>query len=178
MLRSRDDSRQPPRNSPLNPLSTSGRMPDAMPNQFRVFKGENNRWKVEDLHGGEASYGKEFATKDEAVDAFRKHLAAEGLEMSVLPHRDGSSTVVSRPRFGQSDADLTLRLSTMPEVRALLDELCAELDMPPVETIIQALVMLKITVDAGKEGKRLAITDDDLNVEREILIPGRSHDDA
>jgi len=75
-------------------------------------------------------------------------------------------------------SDITLRTSILPELARLIDQLSIDLGKTPIETIVQSLVMLQILMRAGHEGKRIAITDEDLNVEREILIPGYPHDDA
>jgi hypothetical protein len=136
-----------------------------MPTQFRVFQGENGRWKVEDNRGAEAFYGNEFATNDEAIDAFRKHLAAEGLEMSVLHHRDGSSTIVTRP---QSKSTVTLTLTVWPELNDLLDNLADDMGVAKGEAVVKAINLLKIAVDARKAGHKLLVVDDDTGTEEEI----------
>jgi len=77
-----------------------------------------------------------------------------------------------------TSSDITLRTSMFPGIASLIDELSMDLGKSSFETIALGLVMLKIVMDAGQDGKRVAITDDDLNVEKEILIPGRSDDEG
>lgn len=128
------------------------------------------------------AFGSEEWTKPLTVESARELIA---FGCTIDDHDDADRLASKRltpmpvePEQEPIPYDITLKLSAMPEVARLLEGLSADLRKSSAETIIQALVMLKIIVDAGKEGKRLAITNDDLNVEREILIPGRSDDDA
>ena len=90
---------------------------------------------------------------------------------------DGSGMrVVTPPRNGTSRSDFTIRLPDSPDLAGLIEGLSADLEMPTIETTLLALVLLRIVVDGGKQGKRLAFTDEDLDFVQEILIPG--HADA
>jgi hypothetical protein len=140
-------------------------MSDAMPNHFKVIKGDDGRWKVEDLGHEEAFFGNKFATKDEAIDAFRKHLAGEGRSMSVLHHRDGWSEVITRP---QAKSTVTLTLTVWPELNDLLDNLADELGVTKGDAVVKAINLLKIAVDARKAGQKLLVVDDATGEEEEI----------
>jgi hypothetical protein len=147
--------------------------------QYVVYRDDGGRWIVSRSFGG-PSIGDWVAprSQEEAIDLLRRHLAAKGEVVNSIQQGGGIVNIVAGTAREPVPYDITLRLSAMPEVARLLEELSAKLRKSSAETIIQALVMLKIVVDAGDAGKRIAIIDDDLNVIQEILIPGRSHDHA
>jgi hypothetical protein len=147
--------------------------------QYVVYQDEGNRWIIAEAMGGppigDWAPGR---SQQEALDVLNRHLAPRGETVTSVNQSSGILKVTTGPVREPPPYDIILKLSAMPDVARLLDELSADLHKSSAETIIQALVMLKVIVEAGKEGKRLTITDDDLNVEREILIPGRKHDNA
>lgn len=150
---------------------------DTMAGQYVVYQDDRGRWSASESIGGDPIGGVEARTPHEALDVLRAHLAAKGEAMStVVPGERLFHVESGPPRPGRPD--VTLRLSAVPWLADLVAEMSSELKMPTVETIGQALVMLKIAVDAGKAGNRLAITDDDFHVLQEILIPGRHDDEA
>lgn len=147
--------------------------------QYVVYRGDGGRWIVSHSMGG-PSIGDWHPprSQQEAIDLLGRHVAPKGEVVISTQQSGGIVNVTTGPAREPIPYDITLRLSAMPEVARLLEELSAELHKSSAETIIQALVMLRIVVDAGKEGKRLVITDEDLDIEREILIPGHRHDRA
>lgn len=146
--------------------------------QYVVYRSDGDRWVISEAMGG-ASIGDWHPPRSsgEAIDLLKRFLAAKGESVISIQPGGGIIQVASGPAAREPvPYDITLRLSAMPEVARLLEELSAKLHKSSAETIIQALVLLKIVMEAGDQGKRLAITDDDLVVEREILIPGRNYD--
>jgi hypothetical protein len=146
-----------------------------MGDRYVVYQDDRGRWLASSSLGGNPIGGVEARTPGEALDVLRSHLTSKGESMSTVVPGDRVFHIESgAPRAARPD--LTLRLSATPWLADLVGEMSMALGLPPVETIGHALVILKIAVDQGKLGHRLAITDDDLNVLQEILIPGR--DDA
>ena len=86
------------------------------------------------------------------MDHLRRHLAKKGEVVISTQQGGGIATVTTGTPGEPIPYDITLKLSAMPEVARLLEELSAKLHKSSAETIIQALVMLKIIVDAGKDG--------------------------
>lgn len=147
--------------------------------QYVVYRDEGDRWIAAHQVGAPAIENSSSPRSSrEAIDLLRQHLAAKGETVTTVTQGGGVFHVSSTTERDPIPYDITLKLSAMPEVARLLEELSATLHKSSAETIIQALVMLKVIVDAGKQGKRLVITDEDLDMEREILVPGRSHDRA
>lgn len=60
-------------------------------------------------------------------------------------------------------------LTATPAFFALLDELACKNSTDWDATILRAVNLLKVAVDAKSEGKRLAILDDEDNSEEEVL---------
>jgi hypothetical protein len=147
--------------------------------QYVIYREEGDRW-IAAHQIGAPSIGNWAPPRSpqEAIDLLKRYLAARGETVISVQQGEGTFRLTTGPEREPVPYDLTLKLSAMPEVARLLEGLSADLHKSSAETIIQALVMLKIVVDAGKEGKRLVITDNDLNVIQEVLIPGRSHDNA
>jgi hypothetical protein len=67
------------------------------------------------------------------------------------------------------ERSVTLRLTITPELDGILEDMSEDLGLSKGRTIIKALELLQVALDARKEGKGIAIVDDDLNVEQEIL---------
>ena len=58
----------------------------------------------------------------------------------------------------------------MPEpLNDLLDEMIPEAGQSRVELLAKAVILLRYAFDVEREGKHLAVIDDDLNVERELV---------
>ena len=67
---------------------------------------------------------------------------------------------------------MVLRLSITPELDALIDNMADDLGLTKGDTILEALGLLKIALDARQEGKRIGILDENFDVDQEITLGG------
>ena len=73
-------------------------------------------------------------------------------------------------RTDSTKPGVVLRLSITAELDAILDNMADDLGLSKGDTILKALGLLKIAVDARQEGKRIGILDENLDVEQEITL--------
>jgi hypothetical protein len=65
---------------------------------------------------------------------------------------------------------MVLRLSITPELDALIDNMAEDLGLTKGDTILEALGLLKIALDARREGKIIGILDENLELDQEIVL--------
>lgn len=138
-----------------------------MPNYCRITR-EGDRWKVRDLRGAPFLFTEDFPSERAAEDAVRRRFGAEGMEVSTIQEREGSFMVSTRPAIGAPKEGVTLTLTIWPELNDLLDNLADEIGVPKGEAVVKAINLLKIAVEARREGKKLIVLDDATGEEEEI----------
>ncbi|HZW33252.1 MAG TPA: hypothetical protein VFF52_21220 [Isosphaeraceae bacterium] len=85
-----------------------------------------------------------------------------------LKSRENKDVVDSSDAF--PEGAVTLRPIITRGLDGILEDMSEELGLSKGLTIIRALELLQVALDAHKEGKGIAIVDDDLNVEQEIEV--------
>jgi hypothetical protein len=82
--------------------------------------------------------------------------------------------------WGESDDDeaVSLVLKISPEMDDAIDRMADDLSVSRADVLVQAMALFQMTLNAKKEGKRICITDDDLNVETEITGFGPFDDET
>ncbi len=63
---------------------------------------------------------------------------------------------------------ITIVLEISPELDEAMEDMAIELDGTKSDVFVRALALLRLVTDARKTGKRVCITDDELNVETEV----------
>ena len=76
------------------------------------------------------------------------------------------------------DEAVSLVLTISPEMDDAIDRMADELRVSRADVFVQATALFRMTLNAKREGKRICITDDDLNVETEITGFGPFDDET
>ncbi len=138
---------------------------------FQIVPGEGGHWTVKDRWNQHVFPGKDFRTPNEAQGALAELAKSRGIGWDVVYNTEGRPEMVimgGERRAESSHPVVVLRLTISPELDAILDNMAEEVHGSKGDAILKALALFKIALDAKKEGKRIGILDDELNVEQEI----------
>jgi len=116
---------------------------------------------------------REFRTPYEAFTAVQGWAEANGMSAEITSGQGTSNQQVELKKRSRREPrwlPVTLTLSISPELDDLLDNMADEMGVPKGEAILKAIGLLKIALDAKREGKGIGILDDELDVEQEITI--------
>ncbi len=130
-------------------------------------------WTVLDPEGREFFQDEEFRTSDEAFSALQDMAKARGMTAEITSGSGTSNRQVvlkKRRHLPESERLVTLTLTISPELDDHLDNMAEELGVPKGEAILKAFGLLKIALEARREGKGIGILDAELDVEQEITI--------
>ena len=140
---------------------------------YLITPGSAGHWAVFDPKGRELFAEREFRTPLQAFTALQGWAEANGMSAEITSGQGTSNQQVQlkkRLRFPESERSVTLTLTISPELDTLLDNMSEELGVPKGEAILKAFGLLKIALEARREGKGIGILDDELDVEQEITI--------
>jgi hypothetical protein len=139
---------------------------------YRIEPGEAGHWVVLDEANQPLFVGQDFRTPREAAAAVRDLAASKGVKaMSAVGER-------GQPRQVLVEGDLRdiapvlvrITLTVSPEMDDLIDNLADELRTSKGDAILTGIRLLKLAADARREGKRLAIIDDETETEQDVVF--------
>ncbi len=143
---------------------------------YRIAKGDVSPWVIIGPGGSHVLSGEDFRTDREAVAALRGMFAREGVRMETVETPEGLVANVTYPpgavqptlpRSGDRPV-VTFQVRASAELARIVHDLAATYDTTPEGAILRAIGLLKVAADARRDGKGLAIVDDELNVDQEI----------
>jgi hypothetical protein len=140
---------------------------------FEIVPGEGGRWTVVNHDRNPVFPGSDFRSPNEALNAILDIAKAGAEGADVVYTREGVPQMVVLGGMRRPDSvkpGVVLRLSITAELDALVDNMADDLGLSKGDTILKAIGLLKIALDARQEGKRIGILDENLDVDQEITI--------
>ena len=147
--------------------------PKLVSSRYRIAPGTSGNWKVLDPENKEVFPRQTFSTANDAGSALIALASEHRIDCLML--YDRRRNIMREARVGETAKTYTdegcvvLQLNMSPELDADLDNLGEELGVPKGKAILKALSLLKIAMDAKREGKRVAILDDRDDSEQDII---------
>jgi hypothetical protein len=153
--------------------STAETRPRLISGRYRIVPGPTGDWRVVDPSDREVFAGQGFSTANEAGNALVDLATQEGLDCLMMTDRRRhimrEAIIGEAAKQFMEEGCVVLSLNVSQELDANLDNMGEELGVPKGETILKALSLLKVAMDAKREGKRVAILDDRDDSEQEIV---------
>ena len=149
----------------MSDTSTEPR-PKLSPGRYRITNPDGRGWIAVHEPGLEVSLGRAFDRPEDVAMALMG--LARGQGRNAVRVRNMETGALEGVIVDVGSLSISLTLSISPELDADLDNMAEELDTTKGGAVLKALALLKISLEAKREGKRVAIIDDRDDSEQDI----------